>query len=292
MIGTCKPGLTHVTATRARNFSQTRIPSIAALAFAVALGLTATGCDRPSLSDVTGSIGGQDRLPQGDSELRQYAEEWGRRYDSNRNDKRTAMNYARALRMLSQHAQAVAVLQGLAVHYPKDMDVLGLYGKALADAGRLDEAAKVLANAHTPERPNWSILSAQGSVADQLGDHAQAQAYYAAALRIHPNDPGVLSNLGLSYALARDLTHAESTLRQAASQPTADMRVRQNLALVLALQGKFPEAEEISRHDLSAIDAASNVASIRRMISQSNTWRDIKKVDSGAGAKVAPHAGG
>ncbi len=276
----------HVTSARAQNFART-LSLVSALALTGALGFGLGGCNRPALSDVTGSIGGQDALPQGDAELRQYAEEWGRRYDADRNDRRTALNYARALRRLAQHAQAVAVLQGLAVRHPNDMEVLGTYGKALAEDGRLQEAAKVLANAHTPERPNWSILSAQGSVADQLGDHAQAQNYYAAALKIQPNDPSVLSNLGLSYALARDLPRAEQTLRLAAAQPGADMRVRQNLALALALQGKFPEAEEVSRHDLSSIDAAANVASIRRMISQSNTWRDIKQIDRAARPKAA-----
>src|SRR6478735_2982598 len=79
----------------------------------------------------------------------------------------------------------------------RDREVLGAYGKALADAGRLKEASTVLANAHTPERPNWSILSAQGSVADQLGDHKQAQNYYEAAIRMPRDEPSVMSNLGL-----------------------------------------------------------------------------------------------
>lgn len=251
---------------------------VSAVAVAALLALGVAGCSKPNMSDVTGSISSADAAPRGDAELRQYAEEWGKRYDADRNDKRSAMNYARALRLLSQHTQAVAVMQGLAIRHPNDMEVLGMYGKALADAGRLPEAAKVLENAHTPERPNWSILSAQGSVADQLGDHAQAQNYYSSALKIRPDDPTVLSNLGLSYALGRDLPRAEATLRRASAQPGADMRVRQNLALVLALQGKFVEAEEVSRRDLSPVEASTNVAEIRRMISQSNTWRDIKKV--------------
>ncbi|MDE2362659.1 MAG: tetratricopeptide repeat protein [Hyphomicrobiales bacterium] len=237
------------------------------------------------MSDVTGSIGGQDAMPKGDVALRQYAEEMGRRYDANKADRRVAIDYAQALRKLSQHAQAVAVLQQLAVRYPKDMEVLGLYGKALADDGRLQEAAKVLENAHTPDRPNWSVLSAQGSVADQLGDHAQAQSYYGAALKIRPNEPAVLSNLGLSYALSRNLPRAETTLRTAVAQPGADIRVRQNLALILALEGKFDEAQQVSQRDLAPIDAASNVEAIRRMISQSNTWRDIQKVDRAARTK-------
>jgi Flp pilus assembly protein TadD len=277
----------HVTAQSDRPFARFAPSFVSALALTAVLGLGLAGCNRPSMPDITGSIGGQDTLPQGESALRQYAEESGKRYDSDRNNKRAAMNYARALRALSQTNQAVAVMEGLAARNPKDQEVLGLYGKTLADAGRLDQAGKVLANSHTPERPNWSILSAQGTVADQSGDHAQAQTYYAAALKVRPNDPAVLSNLGLSYALGRDLPRAEATLRQASQQPAADMRVRQNLALVLALQGKFSEAEEVSRRDLSAIDAAANVASIQRMISQSNTWRDIKQVDHAAPAKAA-----
>lgn len=230
-----------------------------------------------AVSDITGSIGrSSTTLPKDEGELRRFAEDWGQRYDRNPKDRTTALTYAKALQGLDQNAQAVAVLQGLAITYPEDMKVLGAYGKALADAGNVQQAAEVLRKAHTPERPDWSVLSTQGSLADRLGDHDAARGYYEAALRIRPNEPTVLSNLGLSYALAKNLPRAEDTLRLAASQPTADMRVRQNLALVLALQGKFPEAEELSRRDLSPIDAAQNVASIRQMISQSDTWRDIQ----------------
>lgn len=47
---------------------------------------------------------------------------------------------------------------------------------------------------------------------------------------------------------------------------------------MLALEGKFDSAEEVSRRDLSAKDAASNVAAIR--IPQSNTWKQIQALDS------------
>jgi Flp pilus assembly protein TadD len=201
------------------------------------------------------------------------------------------MNYARALRGMSEHAQAVAILQRLSIKFPHDVEVLAAYGKALAEAGRPREAAEVLAHAHTPERPNWSVLSAQGSVADQLGDHEQAQAYYAAALKIAPAQPHVLSNLGLSYALSKKLPEAEKTLKEAAAAPDADRPVRQNLALVLALEGKFASAEEISRRDLDAKDASANVAAIRHMIAQSNTWKQIQALDSKQGAGANTNVG-
>jgi Flp pilus assembly protein TadD len=96
---------------------------------------------------------------------------------------------------------------------------------------------------------------------------------------MRPDEASVMSNLGLSYALNRQLPQAEETLREAAGNPKADIRIRQNLALVLALEGKFGEAEDWSRRDLAPIDAAANVASIRKMIAQSNTWRDLQKLD-------------
>ena len=55
----------------------------------------------------------------------------------------------------------------------------------------------------------------------------------------------MLSNLGLSYMLSQELPKAEETLRHAYGNPRADARVRQNLALVVGLQGRFAEAESI-----------------------------------------------
>ena len=242
-----------------------------------ALGLA--GCSS-TLNDVTASINRSPppaKLPSDEAGVRRFAEDWGARYDKNPKDKTAAIAYAKALLALKQTSQAVAILQGLAIQYPQDMSVLAAYGKGLVSAGQLNQAADVLSRAHTPEKPDRSVVSAQGTIADELGDHVTARRYYDEALKIRPDDPGVLSNLGLSYALSRQLPRAEETLKEAALQPGADMRVRQNLALVLALEGKFDQAEEWSRRDLSPIDAAANVAQIKMMISESNTWRDIQK---------------
>jgi Flp pilus assembly protein TadD len=91
-----------------------------------------------------------------------------------------------------------------------------------------------------------------------------------------------LSNLGLSYALS---------LQEAAAQHDADRSVRQNLALVLALEGKFASAEEVARRDLDAKDAAANVAAIRRMIAQSNTWKRIQELDTKPQSAAKTHVG-
>ncbi|MGH6846215.1 MAG: tetratricopeptide repeat protein [Methylocella sp.] len=111
------------------------------LAAALCLG----GCQSSSLQDITGSIGGASK-----PDIRQSVEELGRQYDRNPDDKAITLNYARALRGMTENAQAVAVLQRLASKFPRDVEVLAAYGKALADAGRPREAAEVLTHAHTP----------------------------------------------------------------------------------------------------------------------------------------------
>lgn len=230
---------------------------------------------------------GTTQIPNSPQQLAEFTARTGEQYDANPNDKRVALTYARALQRSTRYAQAVAVLQRLAVANPKDRQILGAYGKALVDAGRLQEAADVLPRAHTPENPDWTILSAQGTVADQLGDHAKAQEYYQAALKIVPNQPDVLSNLGLSYALSKQLPLADQTMQLAAAQPNAGPRVRQNLALVLALEGQFDKAQHVAERDQQPIEAAENVAAIRQMVAQSNTWSDIKAVDGKPAHRVA-----
>ena len=128
----------------------------------------------------------------------------------------------------------------------------------------IEQALDVLGRAHSPDQPDWHILSAQGAVLDQLGRHAEAQRYYQTALKIVPDEPTVLSNLGLSYALSKDLPNAEATLRRAAEHRSVDPRVRQNLALVVGLQGRFAEAEQIASADLPPDQAAANVAYLRQ----------------------------
>ena len=239
----------------------------AALAFALA------GCQTIQPTETTGSLD-LAAAPRADGDWRRAAEAWGERYHANPKDPEAAVNYAQALRGNGQRSQAVAVLEQASIQNPKQMGVLGAYGRALADVGSYKQALDVLNRAHTPDQPDWRILSVQGAVLDQMGRHEEAQRYYGTALRIVPDEPSVLSNLGLSYALSKDLVRAETTLRRAATQSRVDPRVRQNLALVVGLQGRFSEAEGIAQSDLPSDEAAANVAYLRQMLAQQNGWKE------------------
>ncbi|MBS7696344.1 MULTISPECIES: tetratricopeptide repeat protein [unclassified Chelatococcus] len=250
---------------------QLRRRPIAALAFACMLSPLLGGCI-PDLqkADITGSIFPLKRAAKTaeptEADWRELAEKAGKRYEANPDDKVAALAYGRSLREIGQHQQAVAVLRQAALRAPQDKALLSAYGRALIDVGNLREAGDVLARAHTPDKPDWRVLSAQGTVADQLGDQPGARRYYEAALRLAPDEPSILSNLGLSYALSRNLPEAEKALRLAAASPKADKRVRQNLALVLGLSGQAAEAESLLKEDMTPESAARGVAYLRQFV--------------------------
>jgi Flp pilus assembly protein TadD len=105
-------------------------------------------------------------------------------------------------------------------------------------------------------------------VLDQLERHDEARQYYSSALKIAPEEPSVLSNLGLSYVLSNDLPKAEETLRHAHGKAESDARIRTNLALAIGLQGRLTEAESLVKAGLPEDQATANVAYLRRLLSR------------------------
>src|SRR5262245_46184019 len=243
-----------------------RTRSIHLLAAAGILALLAGGCSNIGSRDTTGSVGAANTGS---------LETLGARYRQNPNDADAGIAYAQELRANDQRAQAVAVLEEASIRNPRNLPLLGAYGRTQADAGQHQQAPATLERAHTPDNPDWRILNVQGAVLDQMGRHAEAQRHYASALKMRPNEASVLSNLGLSYMLTKDLKNAEATLRRAVAQPDAGPKVRHNLALVVGLLGRFEEAEKIASADLPESEAAANVAYLRQMLAQKGDWKKM-----------------
>jgi Flp pilus assembly protein TadD len=265
---------------RPNKFRSVRFLASASLLAVIAA--AAAGCQTIApTADTTGALpsaAAAAATGTSDAAWRRDLDVYGAQYHADPTKVDVALHYAQALRATAQRAQAVAVLERLSMQNPHDKIVLGEYGRALAEAGDYEQALDVLGRAHSPDQPDWHIVSAQGAVLDQLGRHAEAQQYYQTALKIVPNEPTVLSNLGLSYALSKDLPNAEATLRRAAEHRPVDPRVRQNLALVIGLQGRFAEAEQIAGADLPPDQAAANVAYLRKMVARNNDSHKPKPV--------------
>jgi Flp pilus assembly protein TadD len=88
---------------------------------------------------------------------------------------------ARALQAETHYGEAAAVMQAAAVKPPEDEEVLGEYGKVLADVGERAGAAQ--------DRPRRRGVSAQGPVVDRTGDHETAMQFYREALKVAPDEP-------------------------------------------------------------------------------------------------------
>ncbi|MDP3898225.1 MAG: tetratricopeptide repeat protein [Mesorhizobium sp.] len=266
-----------VAAKDARGFGKHLIG--AGLALVLAAGVA--GCAGKS-SMTTGSVNrtlGKPVEQMSGAELASASDRLGSQYAKNPADKPTALAYSNVLQMNGQTDQALAVMRKLAIALPKDRDVLAAYGKSLAGAGMLEQALDAIQRAQTPEYPDWKLVSAEAAIVDQMGQAGNARSLYRRALELKPNEPSVLSNLGMSYLLEGDLKTAEMHMRQAAQGAGADSRVRQNLALVVGLQGRFEEAEKIARQELAPAQAQANVDYLRSMLAQQNAWNDIKKDD-------------
>ncbi|MEM9633510.1 MAG: tetratricopeptide repeat protein [Pseudomonadota bacterium] len=225
-----------------------------------------TGCASNKATGTHSPASGVHYTAPGSYEARAAVSKWGKAYEKDRKNRAAILGYANALSQNGQMPQAMAVLRSGVIAHPKDRVIASAYGKVLAMNGRFDAALNVLQGAQRPDTPDWKLMSAQAAIYDQTGSHEKARSLYKQALKIAPDDPSLLNNLGLSYLLSNELPDAEYTLRRAASLPGADSRVRQNLALVLGIQGKYDEAIQVAQAELDPRQAEANIAYLRSMM--------------------------
>ena len=129
---------------------------------------------------------------------------------------------------------------------PDDVAVRGLLARAYLAAGRVRAAADAYGDllAHDPSDVRARLGRALARLAD--GDKA-------GALADLDQLPAGGADAGLAYALAGDSARGVELLTAAARSDTATARIRQNLALALALDGQFAKARAVAGQDLDAV---------------------------------------
>jgi Flp pilus assembly protein TadD len=76
--------------------------------------------------------------------------------------------------------------------------------------------------------------------------------------------------------MTNELEAAEAHLRKAASLPGATSQIRQNLALIVGLQGRFDESRALFAAELSPERVEANMSYIRAMLTQQNRWETVR----------------
>ncbi|MGD9967760.1 MAG: tetratricopeptide repeat protein [Hyphomonadaceae bacterium] len=200
---------------------------------------------------------------------------WAGEYQTFPNDLEAAQRFAEALRRGGRIDRAAQIAGEALSRFPEDRELLTTYGYAQIALRRPQQALRPLALVAAGEPQNWRVRSALGAALDQLGRYGEARQAYQEALAIEPNNVGVLTNLGVSHIMAGEPADAEPILRRAVSAPGAPAEARQNLAIAIALQGRFDEAEQIERIDLPPAQAAQNIQYLRGLLSDPRRWDDM-----------------
>lgn len=240
------------------------------LAGVAALALSACASNR-------GQLGNTDHSGLTASQNQANLGELTQRYRRNPKDRATAIHYAAALRAAGQPEQAAAALETAMTTYPGDVAVTVAYGKALTAAGRFDQSLAVIDKVIRPDAPDWNALLVKGATLDQMGRNGDARKIYGQAAVIAPGEASIETNLGLSYAMTNELPRAEQHLRRAVQMRGANSQTRQNLALVVGLQGRFDECRAIYAAELPPEQVESNMAYVRALLTQQNRWDMIEK---------------
>ena len=253
-----------------------------ALAGTLMLGACSSG-----LGTATGGLAGLKprRLPPTSAASSCKATEfWGQKFQQNPRDLTAGVNYAKNLKAMGEKQRALAVLQQMSLLHSNSRELASEYGRLALELDQVSVAARLLAVADDPVNPDWQVISARGTVLAKQGKYGEAVPFYERALTLAPNQPSLLSNLALAHAMNGDAAKAEAMLRQAAAADRSSLKIRQNLALVMGLQGKYDEAKLLASGDLSPENAAENANALRRITKLQQSGPPMAK----APAKVAP----
>jgi len=186
-------------------------------------------------------------------------------YTRDPNDEEAALGFIRSLRLTGAFGEARAVAARTLRHRPSDSAVLAAVGKLDLAMGQAADAVTLLERAVAADPKNWRSHSALGLAYDRLGQYNRADASYEAALKLAPDNAAVLNNYALSRAMADDLNHARELALRAIRAEGADLRVRQNLALIYALSGNMARAEALTKRDLPPALARQTIAYYRML---------------------------
>jgi Flp pilus assembly protein TadD len=200
------------------------------------------------------------------SDPRAATEYWGQQYSKNPRDLEAALSYAQNLKVQGQKREALAVLQQASLIHGADKRLAADYGRLALELDQVSVAKKLLEVADDPASPNWRIVMARGTALAKEGSYREAIGFFERAQALNPGHPSVLNNLALAYTMSGEPERGEQMLRQASEAGGENAKVRQNLALVLGLQGKYDEATKIGSVDLAAADAQANTALLRKMV--------------------------
>src|SRR5688572_23738941 len=187
-------------------------------------------------------------------ELRQKFHENPRRYFA---------PLANEYRKAGDPEQAIAICRAHLAQQPGHMSGHVVYGQALYDAGRMDEAGVVFQQALALDPENIIVLRHLGDIARRRGEVAQARSWYSRALDGDPNDAEIgayLAELTEPLTAARE-AQSESQPQEASGETEPAEISTQEAAQ--AQQERAAEVEALTGAESEGLPAESTEAVIQ-----------------------------
>jgi len=161
---------------------------------------------------------------------------------------------ARALLARGKGADAVKHAERAALAAPESAEFRMLLGQSYLKAGRFTSARDAFGDTLALDAGNGKAALNLALAQIATGDWQAARGTLAAHVDTIP-----VSDRGLAIALAGDPAAAVDLLASAARADSASTKTRQNLALSLALAGRWTEARAVVGLDLAAADADKRI---------------------------------
>lgn len=244
---------------------------LAVLALAAMTGACSSLSEETGLDLMASAPSAQDLRPANEggtpqTELGKATEYWGKEYSKNPSNAIAAISYAKNLKALGNKQEAFNILAQAAQSSPDNKELAAEYGRLALDQEKVSLAAQLLEFADDPMRPDWRVVSARGAAMAKLGRYKDAVQHLERANMLAPEQVAVQNNLALAYAMNGDPAKAETLMRQAVARGGGSAKTKQNLALVLGLQGKYDEATQVGATVVSADIARANTSVVRQMV--------------------------
>ena len=195
-----------------------------------------------------------------------------------------------AQRALGRYQDAADTAHSVLLFAPDNVEVLLAAARAHIENGDSFYAIDPLKHVSQLKPDNWEAWSLLGVAYDQTKRPDDAQTAWQTALRCSPDNPAVLTNMAMARLMKGDFADAEPLLRTAVAQKTSTMQERQDLALVLGLEGKMPEAEKLLRQDLPPPVADANLAWLQQAMAARTQTAAVTPAAATAPAAATPIA--
>ena len=202
-----------------------------------------------------------------------------------------ALRTAEMLSGSGAYHEALQVLARAHRRYPDNAAVTSAFGRLTLLGGDNVRAEHLLRKAVAANPKDWRALSALGVLESRKGRQMSASAALDRASTISKKEATALNNLAVGHLLAGQSARAVMLLRQAlrsVSLKSAHVhRVKRNLALALAVEGRFSEAERLAGERFPRSLKHARPAVIRRFLKLEDGMEGVPSHWRGERARLA-----